>query len=185
MFVQPIAQLALQGIWCHLQGVWEISVRLWLSVIIRWIGVFPEGELGLKVAVIYNWKRPLVPADPALTHGSQLHCFAQKSVLELDEHVFAFLQLFKHLLAQLWSLLAVRCGRACLGLILPDNRATGCCVFNQPCRSPRRAPCHVSTPNTICCPLFVRRLFTPLNDAWWSHIGNQLLEHNYTWHGGH
>lgn len=86
MFVQPIAQFGARGNWCHHLGVLESSVRFWLPVFIKCIGVFPEVKLRHNVAVIYTWEWFQSPAVPAVPHWSHHHRSPLKYVLKLDEH---------------------------------------------------------------------------------------------------
>lgn len=88
MFVQPITQFGSRGICCHLLGISENSTRFWLSVFIRWIGVFPKVELWPSVAVIYAWKWTQLPAVPAITPGSPCLCLPVKFVFRLEEYLW-------------------------------------------------------------------------------------------------
>lgn len=61
-------------------GVLEMSVRFWLSVFIRWVGVFPVVKLRPAAAVIYTWKWCQSPTVPAVTRGSLHWCWLVRSV---------------------------------------------------------------------------------------------------------
>lgn len=81
MFVQPIAQFGARGIWCHLLGVLEISVRFWLSVFIRWIGIFPEAQCGC-----YLYMKVISVACGASSHSWEWQpLFTCKICTESDE----------------------------------------------------------------------------------------------------
>lgn len=64
------------------------STRFWLSVFIRWIGVFPKVELRPSVAIIYAWKWTQLPAVPAITPGSPCLCLPVKFVFRLEEYLW-------------------------------------------------------------------------------------------------
>lgn len=198
MFVQPIAQFGAQGIWCHLLGVLAVSVRFWLSVFIRWIAVFPQVKLWPSVAVVYTWQWSQSPAVPVVTHGSRRHCSPVKSMFKFDIYCGLYAHpiikfsppkmekvnsIIKTLRCTVPFSPTVTCRWACLDLILPDNRATGCCFSSQACWSPLRARwcfmwCQHSKHNMLFLICIMLQTFKSLTDPWWLHTGIQRLWHN-------